>query len=159
MDSQNLARMSVSATLHCLLGCSIGEIVGMLLGAGFGWSNGLTFVVSIILAFVTGYSLSIRPLLKAGLPFSRAFPIILAADSLSIAAMETADNTVIGLIPGAMAAGLNNKLFWLTMPLSLLAGFIVAVPVNYALLKRGKGHALVHEFHYGPDGHSEHHDH
>jgi hypothetical protein len=152
--------MAISATLHCLLGCSIGEVAGLILGTFLGLSNFTTFSISIVLAFVFGYSLSIRPLLRAGLALAVAAPIILAADTLSIASMEIADNGVMAVIPGAMNAGLTNPLFWLTMPLSLAAGFVVAVPVNYYLLARGKGHALVHEYHdHGTAGNLAEHDH
>lgn len=144
---QSSWRMSISATLHCLLGCSIGEIGGLLIGTAAGWSNTLTLVVSIVLAFICGYSLSMVPLLKHHLPFRRALVVILLADTLSITAMEITDNTVMAIVPGAMGAGLNNILFWVTMPLSLAVAFAVAVPVNEFLLRRGQGHALVHKYH------------
>jgi len=160
MHNYKLRSLAISATLHCLLGCSIGEVAGLILGTAFGLSNFATFSISIVLAFVFGYSLSIRPLLRAGLALAVAVPIILAADTLSIASMEIADNVVMAIIPGAMNAGLSNPLFWLTIPLSLGVGFVVAVPVNYYLLARGRGHALVHEFHSGHaaghGGHSTH---
>lgn len=139
--------MAVSATLHCLLGCSIGEVGGLIIGTLAGLNNGVTIAISIILAFISGYALSTRALLRHGLPFQQAFKIVLAADTLSILVMELTDNAVMTLVPGAMNAGLNNLLFWVTMPISLAVAFAVAVPVNYYLLKRGKGHALVHEYH------------
>lgn len=139
--------MAISATLHCLAGCSIGEISGMIIGTAFGLGNSATVIISTALSFVFGYGLSTLPLLKRGLTFKQAFPVILAADTLSILTMEIVDNTVMVVVPGAMNAGLNNLLFWITMPISLAAAFVVAVPVNQYLLKRGKGHALVHEYH------------
>jgi putative flippase GtrA len=153
--------MAISATLHCLLGCAIGEIAGLVIGTALGWSNLTTLAISIGLAFVVGYCLSIRPLLRAGLILAAALPIILAADTLSIAAMEVTDTIVEASIPGALNAGLNNSLFWITMPISLAAAFCVAVPVNYYLLRRGRGHALTHQYHHS-DAHehheTEHHD-
>lgn len=139
--------MAISATLHCLLGCSIGEIGGLIIGTLFALSNGLTIAISIVLAFVTGYILSTRALLKHGLSFRQAFRVVLAADTLSILVMEIVDNFVMAAVPGAMNAGLNNILFWVTMPISLTIAFVAAVPVNYYLLQRGKGHALVHKYH------------
>jgi hypothetical protein len=143
----NTRSMAISATLHCLAGCSIGEISGMIIGTAFGLGNSATVIISTALSFVFGYGLSTLPLLKRGLTFKQAFPVILAADTLSILTMEIVDNTVMVVVPGAMNAGLNNLLFWITMPISLAAAFVVAVPVNQYLLKRGKGHALVHEYH------------
>ena len=139
--------MAVSATLHCLLGCSIGEVVGLIIGTLFGLSNGLTIFISIVLAFVSGYLLSTRALLRHGLTFKQALRIVLAADTLSILVMEIVDNFVMAIVPGAMNAGLGNILFWVTMPISLTIAFAAAVPVNYYLLERGKGHALVHKYH------------
>lgn len=142
-----LRRTAVSATLHCLAGCAIGEVTGLLIGTALGWPNFATFAVSIVLAFVFGYSLSLLPLRMAGLTLIAAMPIVLAADSLSILTMEAADNLIMALVPGALNAGLDNRLFWLTLPLSLVVAFIVAVPVNYVLLRRGRGHALAHQYH------------
>lgn len=141
MSSRNMA---INATLHCLTGCSIGEILGMIIGAVAGLSNLSTIVLSTVLAFLFGYALSILPLLRSGLSLKRTLLLVLAADTISILAMELADNTVMAVVPGAMNATLVNPVFWLTMPVALFAGFIVAVPVNQYLLERGKGHALVH---------------
>lgn len=140
--------MAVSATLHCITGCAIGEIIGLIIGTIIGLSNGANIALAIMLSFLFGYSLSILPLLKNGLSFKKALPIILAADTLSILSMEIVDNTVMTAIPGAMGAGLVNPLYWITMPISLIAAFFVAVPVNKYLLNRRKGHALVHEYHH-----------
>jgi len=119
-------------------------------------SNLVTIAISIGLAFLFGYTLSTLPLLKAGLAVGTALTVVLAADTLSILTMELVDNTVMAVIPGAMNAGLVNPVFWLTMPLSLAVAFVAAVPVNKYLLERGKGHALVHEYHHGHHNHQEH---
>jgi hypothetical protein len=139
--------MAISATLHCLTGCAIGEILGLIIGTALALSNGRTIALSIALSFIFGYSLSTLPLLKNGLSMKQALRVVLAADTLSILAMEITDNTVMAVVPGAMNAGLTNLLFWVTMPISLVAAFIVAVPVNQFLLQRGQGHALVHKYH------------
>ena len=149
--------MAISATMHCLTGCAIGEIIGQVAGAFFDWHNATTSVVSIALAFVFGYSLSLLPLLRAGMSFGPAFSVIVRSDTLSILTMEIVDTLIMLAIPGAMGAGLVNPLFWLTMPLSLGIAFLVAVPVNYYLLQKGKGHALVHQ-HMHHD-HAHHHTH
>ena len=146
--SANVNSMAVSATLHCITGCAIGEILGLIIGTIIGLSTGANIALAIVLSFVFGYSLSMLPLLRNGLSFKKALPIILAADTLSILTMEIVDNSIMAVIPGAMNAGLVNPLYWMTMPLSLVAAFIVAVPVNKYLLTRGKGHALVHEYHH-----------
>lgn len=140
--------MAVSATLHCITGCAIGEVIGMLIGTAVGLANHTTIVLSVGLSFIFGYSLSMLPLLRRGLSFRQALPVILAADTLSITTMELVDNLIMAYVPGAMGAGLTNKIYWITMPLSLIAAFIVAVPVNWALLVRGKGHALTHQYHH-----------
>ena len=143
-----LHAMAVSATLHCLTGCAIGEILGMLIGTAAGLANGATIVISIELAFAFGYTLSTLPLLKAGLALGVALSIVLAADTLSIATMEVVDNIVVAVIPGAMDAGLVNVVFWVSLMISLVVAFAAAYPVNRFLLRRGKGHALTHEYHH-----------
>ncbi len=148
MHGKSLNAMAVSATLHCLLGCAIGEILGMVTGTALQFSNAATIALSVGLAFLFGYALSALPLVRGGLALKTALGTVLAADTLSILTMEIVDNFVMAAVPGAMNAGLDNWLFWLTMPLSLLVAFIVAVPVNRALLARGKVHALTHEFHH-----------
>lgn len=148
MDKPTINSIAVSATLHCLTGCAIGEILGLVAGTAFGLSNVVTIVLSIGLAFIFGYSLSLLPLVKAGMSLSAALSIVLAADTLSIFTMEVVDNAVVTAIPGAMNAGLVNPLFWATLPLSLVVAFLAAFPVNRYLLQRGKGHALVHEYHH-----------
>ncbi len=138
---------AASATLHCLTGCAIGEVRGMVLGTWWGWSDGATIALAIALAFVFGYSLTIRPVLRAGLAFRAAIGVAFAADTVSIAVMEVVDNAFILLIPGAMEAGLASWLFWGTLAAALAIAFVVTVPVNRALIARGKGHAVVHQYH------------
>ena len=149
--------MAASATLHCLIGCAIGEILGLVIGTALGWSNLQTIVLAVILAFIFGYGLSTLPLKKAGLGFFAALSLVFAADTLSILTMEIVDNLVMLAIPGAMSAGLNNPIFWISMPIAFAVAFIAAFPVNRHLLQKGKGHALVMPYHHGHgDGHGKH---
>ncbi|WP_243058271.1 DUF4396 domain-containing protein [Nocardioides sp. SR21] len=143
----NVNTMAISATLHCLTGCAIGEIAGLMIGTALGLSTAWTVVLAVGLAFAFGYTLSTLPLLKAGLGVGTALSVVLAADTLSIATMEVVDNAVMAVIPGAMDAGLVNPVFWLAMMLALTVAFFAAWPVNRYLLARGKGHALTHRFH------------
>jgi hypothetical protein len=143
-----LNAMAASATLHCLTGCAIGEIAGLMIGTAAGLGNGWTIALSIALAFLFGFSLSSMPLLRAGLSLAATLGVVVAADTLSIAAMEVVDNVVMAVIPGAMNAGLVNSIFWLGMAVSLTVAFFAAYPVNRFLLQRGKGHALTHEYHH-----------
>jgi hypothetical protein len=140
--------MAAQATLHCLTGCAIGEVLGMVVGTSLGLHNAGTVVLSVVLAFVFGYGLTIRGVLAAGMPFPRAFRIALAADTVSIAVMEIVDNTVVVAVPGAMDAGLTSALFWGSLALSLGIAFLVTTPVNRWLMARGRGHAVVHELHH-----------
>lgn len=142
--AHDMSGMAVGATLHCLTGCAIGEIIGLLVGTAAGWSNLPTTILSIGLAFVFGYSLSALPLVRGGIALSAALSLVLAADTLSIATMEIVDNLVMLVIPGAMNAGLLNPIFWVSMAISLTVAFFAAWPVNRALLRRGKGHAITH---------------
>ena len=139
--------MALSATLHCLTGCAIGEIAGLMIGTAIGLGTGWTVVLAIGLAFFFGYMLSTLPLLRSGLGLGAALALVLAADTLSIATMEVVDNVVMAAIPGAMDAGLVNPVFWIGMMIALTAAFFAAYPVNRYLLARGKGHALTHEHH------------
>jgi hypothetical protein len=139
--------MAASATLHCLTGCAIGEIAGLMIGTAIGLSTGWTIALAVSLAFAFGYALSTLPLLKSGLAVGAAFSVVLAADTLSIATMELVDNLVMALIPGAMEAGLVNVVFWIAMMIALSVAFVAAFPVNRYLLQRGKGHALTHQYH------------
>jgi len=146
-DMGHVTSMAISATLHCLTGCAIGEIAGLVIGTAAGLGNPATIAISIALAFLFGYSLSTMPLLRSGLALPTALTVVLAADTLSILTMEIVDNAVVAAIPGAMNAGLVNVTFWISMMLSLAVAFVAAVPVNRYLLKRGKGHALTHDYH------------
>lgn len=142
-------KMAFAATLHCLTGCAIGEVTGLLIGTALGLSTIATIVLAIALAFVFGFALSTVPLVKAGLTVTKALSIVVVADTLSIATMEVVDNLVMAVIPGAMNAGLVNPIFWLAMPFALFVAFWAAYPVNKALLKRNKGHALTMQYMHG----------
>ncbi|MFJ8935030.1 DUF4396 domain-containing protein [Streptomyces sp. NPDC102365] len=138
---------AAKATLHCLTGCAIGEILGMAIGTALMWSNAATMVLAIALAFVFGYSLTLFAIRKAGLGLKSAIKVALAADTVSIIVMELVDNGIIAVVPGAMDAHLDETLFWT----SLLGGFVIAflltTPVNRWMIGRGKGHAVVHAYH------------
>ncbi|MCS0605810.1 DUF4396 domain-containing protein [Streptomyces sp. LP11] len=140
-------RTAAQATLHCLTGCAIGEVLGMVIGTAAGLRNAATVVISIVLAFVFGYALTMRGVLRAGLPVRRALKVALAADTVSIAVMELIDNTVVVSVPGAMDAGLADALFWGSLVASLALAFVLTVPVNRWMIGRGKGHAVVHAYH------------
>lgn len=144
-----LNKMAASATLHCLTGCAIGEVLGLIIGTAFGLSSLATVILAVALAFVFGFGLSTLPLLKAGVGVFGALSIVFAADTLSIATMEVVDNIVMAIIPGAMNAGLVNPLFWISMPVALTVAYFAAYPVNRYLLTKGKGHALVMKYHNG----------
>ena len=147
-----LDQMAASATLHCLTGCALGEVAGIVIGTALGWSDLATIALAIGLAFLFGYTLTSWPLLRAGLAFGAVVPIALASDTLSIAIMEVVDNALILLIPGAMEAGLGDLLFWASLAVALVIAGFAAFPLNRWLLARGKGHAAVHEtgIHGGP---------
>lgn len=151
--------IAASATLHCLTGCAIGEITGLMIGTALGMRAVPTMALAIGLAFVFGYALSALPLVGAGMSLGRALRLVLAADTLSIIVMEVVDNAVMALIPGAMDAGLVNPVFWIGMMIALSAAFAAAFPVNRYLIDRGRGHALHHGEHGGHGGHSDHGDH
>lgn len=144
---QSLGQLALSATLHCLAGCSIGEVLGMVLGSIFALSNGSTIALSIVLAFVFGYGLTMRPLLRAGIPMAKALPLALASDTLSIGTMEIVDNAIMLLIPGAMDAHVTSAHFWGSMGLALALAGVAAYPINRWLIGRGAGHARVHQHH------------
>jgi hypothetical protein len=147
-----LTQVAISATLHCLAGCAIGEILGLAIGTAIGLSNGANIALAIVLAFFFGYTLTSLPLLRAGLALAAVIPIALASDTLSIAVMEIVDNTIVLTIPGAMDAGLGDLLFWGSLSVALVVAGFFAFPVNRWLIARGKGHAVVHEtgIHGGP---------
>ncbi|MGW6941514.1 DUF4396 domain-containing protein [Streptomyces xanthophaeus] len=135
------------ATLHCLTGCAIGEVLGMVIGTALGWGNVPTMVLAIALAFFFGYAFTLRGILKAGVDLPTAVRVALAADTLSIAVMELIDNGVIALWPGAMDAHLTAPLFWIVLAIALAAAFVITVPVNKWMIGRGMGHAVVHRYH------------
>ena len=147
-SGRDLTRSAISATLHCLTGCAIGEVLGMALATWWGWSNGPSIALAILLAFGFGYALTASAVLRAGLSPRRAIGVALAADTVSILTMEVIDNAVILAVPGAMEAGLTTWLFWASLAFSLAVAFVVTVPVNRALIGRGKGHAVVHQYHH-----------
>ena len=149
----SLNRLAFSATAHCLTGCAIGEVLGLVIGTILGWSTLATIVLAIVLAFFFGYSLTMLPLLRSGLALATVLPIAFAADTLSITVMEIVDNLIILVIPGAMEAGLGSLLFWASLAFALAVAFVAAFPVNRWLIARGKGPAVVHEYHDGHGGH------
>ena len=143
----SLDRTALAATLHCLTGCAIGEVLGMVIGTALGWGNLATIGLAIALAFVSGYLFTMIPLLRAGLALGAATRIALAADTVSITIMEIVDNLVMLVIPGAMNAGLDSLLFWGSLAAALAIAGVVAYPVNRWLIARGRGHALAHAHH------------
>jgi hypothetical protein len=143
-----LTRTAISATAHCLTGCAIGEILGMIIATALGWAAAPSIALSIVLAFAFGYSLTMAPVLRARVDLRRALGIALAADTVSITTMEIVDNGFILAVPRAINAGLSDALFWWSLAVSLAVAFLVTVPVNRALIARGKGHAVVHQYHH-----------
>lgn len=146
-DGATLTRSAVQATLHCLTGCAIGEVLGMVLATWIGLGDVASIALAVVLAFAFGYALTLRPLLRSGLGARRAGRVALAADTVSIATMEIVDNAFILLVPGALAAGLTDGLFWGSLAASLVVAFVLTVPVNRWLIARGRGHAVVHAHH------------
>jgi hypothetical protein len=140
-------RLALSATLHCLTGCAIGEVLGLAIGTALGWSNTPTIALAIALAFLFGYAFTFVPLVHGGMAFGAAAGVAFAADTVSITVMEIVDNAVLLVIPGAMEAGLDSALFWGALALALAVAFCAAYPVNRWLIARGKGHAVVHAHH------------
>jgi hypothetical protein len=140
-------RVAARATLHCLTGCAIGEVLGLVIGTAVGLGNPETIALAVVLAFVFGYSLTMLPLLRAGLALSVALPVAFASDSFSIAVMELVDNGVMLAVPGAMDWTLSNPRFWGTLALALAFAFVFAFPLNRYLIARGQGHAVVHAYH------------
>jgi hypothetical protein len=146
-SDQSLNRLAFMATVHCLSGCAIGEILGMVLATWWGWGNFASIVLSIVLAFVFGYGLTSLPLLRSGMSVRQVAPLAFASDTASITTMEIVDNLFILIVPGAISAGLGDALFWWSLLVGLLIAGAVAYPVNRWLLKRGRGHAVVHAHH------------
>jgi hypothetical protein len=147
-EPQPLSRLAFTATVHCLSGCAIGEVAGMVIGTALGWSNAATIALAVTLAFISGYALTMLPLLRAGLAFGAVWKLALAADTVSITIMEIVDNLVMLVIPGAMHAGLDAPLFWGSLAFALAVAGAVAFPVNRWLIARGRGHAVVHAHHH-----------
>ena len=141
--------VAAAATLHCLTGCAIGEVLGMVIGTATGLHNAATVALSIVLAFVFGYGLTMRGVLRAGLSPRAALRVALAADTASIALMELLDNAFVVAVPGAMNAGLTSMLFWGSLAGSLLVAFVLTTPFNRWMISRGRGHAVVHQYHHG----------
>lgn len=156
-DKPSLNRLAFSATLHCLSGCAIGEVLGMVIGTALGWGAAATIALAVALAFVFGYLLTMLPLLRADVAPAAALKLAFASDTVSIAIMEIVDNLVILMIPGAMTAGLLELHFWASLALALLLAGVVAFPVVRWLIARGRGHAVVHNYHAG--AHSSSHPH
>ena len=153
MNNASSWKMAASATIHCLTGCAIGEIAGMVIGTWLGWSNINTTILAVTLAFLSGYSLSTLPLMRKGMGFISSLKLVFAADTLSIAVMEIVDNLAMWAIPGAMNAHFDSWLFWASLSTSLVIAFIAAWPVNHLLIGRGKGHALTHSHMHNGHGH------
>ena len=146
-QAESLSRTAFMATVHCLSGCAIGEVAGMVIGTALNLANATTVAISVILAFITGYGLTMRPLLKSGMGLRTAAGLALASDTLSVATMEVVDNALMLVIPGAMAAQLTEPLFWISLAGSLVVAGAAAFPVNRWLIARGRGHALAHGAH------------
>jgi hypothetical protein len=147
-SGQALNRLALSATVHCLTGCAIGEVLGMILSTWWGWGKVASIVLSVALAFLFGYGLTTMPLLRSGMSLGDATPLAFASDTASITTMEIVDNLFLLIVPGALAAGLDSPLFWWSLTVSLLIAGAVAFPVNRWLIARGKGHAVVHRYHH-----------
>lgn len=147
MQLTPLTRSAIQATVHCLTGCAIGEVLGMVVATALDWGNAASIALSVALAFVFGYALTLGPVLRAGVELRRALGLTFASDTVSIAVMETVDNAFILVVPGAIAAGLGDGLFWWSLGVSLVVAFVAALPVNRWLIARGRGHAVVHALH------------
>jgi hypothetical protein len=152
----SLNRLAADATTHCLTGCAIGEVLGLGTATQLGWSNEASLVLGIVLAYLFGYALTLRPLLASGLAVGAAMGVAFAADTLSITVMEIVDNAVVLIIPGAMDAGLTSLLFWGSLAISLAIAWIAAFPVNRWLLSRGLGHAKAMAHHGHDAEHTSH---
>jgi hypothetical protein len=146
--SGTLNRLALSATVHCLTGCAIGEVLGMILSTWWGWGSLPSIALSVVLAFFFGYGLTSLPLLRSGMSLREATPLAFASDTASITTMEIVDNLFILIVPGAISAGLGDPLFWWSLIVSLLIAGAIAFPVNRWLIARGKGHAVVHQYHH-----------
>ena len=146
---QSLNALAFSATVHCLTGCAIGEVLGMVIGTALGFGDLATIALAVVLAFFFGYLLTSLPLLRSGMPLAAVVPLALASDTISITIMEIVDNAIMLAIPGAMDATLGDIGFWAALAAALLIAGMAAYPANRWLLARGKGHAVVHAHHHG----------
>jgi Domain of unknown function (DUF4396) len=146
-SARSLNRFAFSATVHCLTGCAIGEVLGMVLATWWGWGDVASIALAVALAFVFGYSLTLGPVVRANVPFRRALGLALASDTASIGVMEIVDNGFILIVPGAIDAELRDALFWWSLGVGLAIAFVFAFPLNRWLIARGRGHAVVHGFH------------
>jgi hypothetical protein len=147
MDPGELSRSAVSATTHCLTGCALGEITGMFIATALGWSNGGQIALAVALAFLFGFTLTSLPLARAGLGLGAIITTALAVDTLSITIMEVIDNLTVLLWPGAMEAGVGDPILYIAVAAGFLIAFPFAFLANRYLITRGRGHALVHEYH------------
>lgn len=145
VEQSSLRSLAFSATTHCLTGCAIGEVLGLVIATLLGWSALPSILLATVLAFIFGYGLTMRPLLASGMAFAQAAGLAFAANTISITVMEIVDNLILLVIPGAMEAGLNEQFFWGSLAIALAVAFVVAFPVNMWLISRGRGHALVHD--------------
>jgi hypothetical protein len=155
----SLNGLAFSATAHCLTGCAIGEVLGMVIGTALGWGDFATIALAVVLAFFFGYSMTMVPLLRSGLALGTVLPLAFASDTLSITIMEIVDNLVMLVIPGAMEAGLTSLLFWGSLAFALAVAGVAAYPANRWLISRGRGHAVVHQYHAGHEHDSAHEGH
>lgn len=146
-DAQSLNQLARQATIHCLTGCGIGEVLGLVISTQLGWHNLPSIVLAIVLAFAFGYGLTLRPLIGSGMPLGNALRLAFAADTVSIIVMEIVDNAIVIAIPGAMDAGITDVLFWGSLAVSLIIAALAVFPVNRWLIARGRGHAVVHGSH------------
>jgi hypothetical protein len=153
---QDLNRAGFSATTHCLTGCAIGEVMGMVISTAFGWGNVANIVLALVLAFFFGYLLTLWPVLRAGLSLRQATGVALAADTVSISIMEAVDNGFVLVVPGALNAGLGDAKFWWSIVIGFAIAFVPTWAANRWLIARGKGHAVMHEYHQGHSGHDHH---
>ena len=145
--TSSINRTAFMATVHCLTGCTIGEVLGMVIGTALGWSNWPTVALAVVLAFFFGYAMTLWPLRRAGMAWGTALGLAFASDTLSMTTMELVDNAIVLAVPGAMDAGLGEPLFWSSITVAMVIAGIVAFPVNRWLIGQGKGHALVHAHH------------
>lgn len=147
-DKKSLNRLAASATTHCMTGCAIGEILGLVISQAAGWGTVASIAIAVALAFFFGYSLTMLPLLRSGMAIGAASGLALAADTASITVMEIVDNAIMLVIPGAMTAGLGSMIFWASLVVGLGIAWLAAFPVNRWLIARGRGHATIHQHHH-----------